>query len=111
MSLWALFSFFIVANQSEMHAAEEHVTKIILKRVHGDSFFSCEGIDHKWMYLFQSLYSSVSYLSFLIHREGRMCPVFITQMYFDGCVPSREREPKFIPYIQVELRLVIEEKV
>lgn len=34
-----------------------------------------------------------------------MCPGFIAQMYFDGCVPLREREPKFIPYIQVELRL------
>lgn len=39
-----------------------------------------------------------------------MCPVFITQMYFDGCVPLREGEPKFIPYIQVELRLDIGEK-
>lgn len=37
MSSWALFSFFIVANQSEMCAAEEHGTEIILKGVHGDS--------------------------------------------------------------------------
>lgn len=110
MSSWALFLFFMVANQSEMHAAEELTTKIILKRGTWRQFVAHEDLEHKWTYLFQSLYCSESCLSFLIYREWRMYPGFITQTYFDGCVPLREREPQFIPYIQVELRLDIEKK-